>query len=206
MALIQAEIVVVVAVAALVVEDGPALQRVLDARERHPRSPASRAVATASSSAFSAVRASPSLRAARNSIAVVVDRRRRSPRERAAQQLARRSSARQRLQRVHAQRESSAPLTSKDGFSVVAPISVTQALLDGGQQRVLLGLVEAVDLVEEEDRPRAPPSRAGRSAARSITARTSARPACTALSSSNAACERSATIRASVVLPDPGGP
>ena len=28
-----------------------------------------------------------------------------------------------------------------------------QALLDGGQQRVLLGLVEAVDLVEEEDGP-----------------------------------------------------
>ena len=49
-----------------------------------------------------------------------------------------------------------------------------QALLDRGQQRVLLGLVEAVDLVEEEDR------RGGRSArrsrARSITSRTSARP------------------------------
>jgi hypothetical protein len=30
-----------------------------------------------------------------------------------------------------------------------------QAVLDGGQQRVLLGLVEAVDLVEEEDRGRA---------------------------------------------------
>ena len=38
---------------------------------------------------------------------------------------------------------------------MVAPISVTQAFLDGRQQRVLLGLVEAVDLVEEEDRPRA---------------------------------------------------
>jgi len=43
-------------------------------------------------------------------------------------------------------------------------------------------------------------------AARSITARTSARPACTALSSSKAAWECSAISRASVVLPDPGGP
>ena len=42
--------------------------------------------------------------------------------------------------------------------------------------------------------------------ARSITALTSARPACTALSSSNAAPEAPATIRASVVLPLPGGP
>jgi len=53
---------------------------------------------------------------------------------------------------------------------------------------------------------RARPALARRWEARSMMARTSARPACTALSSSNAACERSATIRASVVLPDPGGP
>jgi hypothetical protein len=47
-------------------------------------------------------------------------------------------------------RESRAELTSKYGFSVVAPISVTSPVLDRGQQRVLLRLVEAVDLVEEE--------------------------------------------------------
>ena len=98
-------------------------------------------------------------------------------------------------------RESSAELTSKYGFSVVAPISVDEALLDRGQQRVLLGLVEAVDLVEEEDRRarRWPGGAAGRARAR---ARTSGRPASTALSSSNAACAAAATIRASVVFPD----
>ena len=96
-------------------------------------------------------------------------------------------------------------MTSNAGFSVVAPISVTQALLDGRQQRVLLGLVEAVDLVEEEHRLPAAgiapvggaldhrahlgaPGRRRRSAPR--------RPR----------RERSATIRASVVLPEPGGP
>ncbi len=45
-----------------------------------------------------------------------------------------------------------------------------------------------------------------RSSARSITARTSARPALTADSSSKAPCAALATIRASVVLPAPGGP
>ena len=44
-------------------------------------------------------------------------------------------------------------MTSKDGFSVVAPISVTTALLDVREEGVLLGLVEAVDLVAEQDRP-----------------------------------------------------
>ena len=43
-------------------------------------------------------------------------------------------------------------LTSKNGFSVVAPISDERAVLDRRQQGVLLGLVEAVDLVEEQDR------------------------------------------------------
>ncbi len=43
-------------------------------------------------------------------------------------------------------------LTSKNGFSVVAPIIVKRAVLDRRQQTVLLRLVEAVDLVEEQDR------------------------------------------------------
>ena len=47
----------------------------------------------------------------------------------------------------------SAELTSKYGFSVVAPIRVSEPFLDGRQQRVLLCLVEAMDLVQEEDRP-----------------------------------------------------
>ena len=43
-------------------------------------------------------------------------------------------------------------LTSKNGFSVVAPISASRPSSTLGQQRVLLGLVEPVDLVEEQDR------------------------------------------------------
>ena len=81
-------------------------------------------MASASSSAFSAVRASPSLRAARKSIAS-------SSIGVVASALARRSistissslSACSAYTRV---RESSAPLTSNAGFSVVAPISVTR--------------------------------------------------------------------------------
>ncbi len=49
-------------------------------------------------------------------------------------------------------RESSAALTSNDGFSVVAPIEHDRARLDVGQERVLLRLVEAVDLVDEQHR------------------------------------------------------
>ncbi len=49
-------------------------------------------------------------------------------------------------------RDRSAELTSKYGFSVVAPISVITPSSTAGSTRVLLRLVESVDLVEEEDR------------------------------------------------------
>ncbi len=49
------------------------------------------------------------------------------------------------------ERESSGPMTSNDGFSVVAPIRVTVPSSTYGQDGVLLRLVEAVDLVDEED-------------------------------------------------------
>ena len=52
-------------------------------------------------------------------------------------------------------RDSSAALTANDGFSVVAPISVTVPCSTCGKKRVLLRLVEAMNLVDEEDRPRA---------------------------------------------------
>ena len=42
-------------------------------------------------------------------------------------------------------------MTSKEGFSVVAPMKGDRAVLDVGQDDVLLGLVEAVDFVHEED-------------------------------------------------------
>ena len=90
-------------------------------------------------------------------------------------------------------------MTSKYGFSVVAPISVTQAVLDRVQDRVLLRLVEAVDLVDEEDRPPARTAEALLGAPEHR--RTSSTRAETAESSSNAAPVCSATIRASVVLP-----
>ena len=84
-------------------------------------------------------------------------------------------------------------------------MSVEEAGLDGRQERVLLGLVEAVDLVEEEDRPLARSCPAARSPA-AMTARTSATEAETAESSSKAAPVVAATMRASVVFPLPGGP
>src|SRR5262249_4064378 len=91
------------------------------------------------------------------------------------------------------------------------------ALLDPRQEGVLLGPVEAVDLVEEEDRPlagRAPPGKrivpgrswAGRRRARSPTSRPSSPPAVTADRVSKALAVAPATSRAVVVLPVPGGP
>ena len=53
------------------------------------------------------------------------------------------------------QRESSAEMISKEGFSVVAPMRRMDAALDVGQESVLLGFVEAVDFVDEEDGARA---------------------------------------------------
>ena len=43
-------------------------------------------------------------------------------------------------------------MTEKKGFSVVAATRVTQRFSTPGQQRVLLGLAEAVHLVDEEHR------------------------------------------------------
>ena len=52
-------------------------------------------------------------------------------------------------------------MSEKNGFSVVAPIEHEQTLLDVREQRVLLRAVEAVDLVEEEDRALALLAQAG---------------------------------------------
>jgi hypothetical protein len=77
-----------------------------------------------------------------------------------------------------------------------------KALLDRGQQGVLLGLVEAVDLVEEEDRAAA----AGPALAGAGDDLADLGAAVQADSSSNAASACWAASRASVVLPAPGGP
>ena len=50
-------------------------------------------------------------------------------------------------------RDRSAAFTSNDGFSVVAPTSTIVPASTWGKQRVLLALVEAVDLVDEQHRP-----------------------------------------------------
>ena len=62
-----------------------------------------------------------------------------------------RSSSERGWSRRTRERERSGAVTSKDGFSVVAPTKSTRPF-EGRQEGVLLGLVEAVDLVYEEDR------------------------------------------------------
>src|ERR671911_768630 len=97
----------------------------------------------------------------------------------------------------------SAELTSKYGFSVVAPTSVTVPSSTAGSSASCWALLKRWISSRKKIVAR-PPRR--RSSARAITSRTSARPAFTAERSSNAASACSAVIRASVVLPVPGGP
>ena len=79
-----------------------------------------------------------------------------------------------------------------------------QAVLDGGQEGVLLALVEAVHLVEEEDGARF--SSASRWRAASMVARTSFTPAVTADMDAKCRSVWEAMTLASVVFPVPGGP
>ena len=76
---------------------------------------------------------------------------------------------------------------------------------DVRQERVLLRLVEAMDLVDEEHRAPARAARAARSAA-AMTSLISLMPEVTALNATNSAPATDASSRASVVLPVPGGP
>jgi hypothetical protein len=101
-------------------------------------------------------------------------------------------------------RLSSAELTSKYGFSVVAPMSVTSPSSTAGSSASCWALLKR--WISSRKNTVGSPLVLRRCAARSMTPRTSARPACTALSSSKAALAERATIRASVVLPVPGGP
>ena len=48
-------------------------------------------------------------------------------------------------------RLNSGELIAKNGFCVVAPMRMMRPFLDIGQQHVLLGAVEAVQFIEEED-------------------------------------------------------
>ena len=71
-----------------------------------------------------------------------------SPRRTSASMASRSSGSR----RNSVLRLRSGGLTSKNGFSVVAPIIVNVPSSTAGSRRVLLGLAEPVDLVEEQDR------------------------------------------------------
>ena len=105
---------------------------------------------------------------------------------------------------ITVQRERSAELTSKYGFSVVAPMSVTRPSSTACSTESCCALLKRwISSMKRIVRRPFPPSR---SRARAITARTSSTRAETAEISSNAAPVRSATIRAIVVLPVPGGP
>ena len=114
--------------------------------------------ATASSSAERATRASPPDQRASLSISSGSTRGFDDWRGRARGQRGRASGSWRCLPRAAVresttrQRESSAALTSNDGFSVVAPIRVIVPSSTAPKQCVLLPLVEAMDLVDEENR------------------------------------------------------
>ena len=95
-------------------------------------------------------------------------------------------------------------MTSKYGFSVVAPISVITPSSTAGSNASCCALLKR--WISSRNRIVRWPCAPSRSRAPAITARTCATVAETAESSSNAAPVALATIRASVVLPLPGGP
>ena len=102
------------------------------------------------------------------------------------------------------QRETSAPITEWNGFSVVAPISVTRPDSTTGRSASCWALLKRwISSMKSTVRCPCEPSR---SRARPITACTSALPDETAESSSKTDCVLAATMRASVVLPVPGRP
>src|SRR5690349_14646379 len=102
------------------------------------------------------------------------------------------------------QRDNRAEFTSKYGFSVVAPISVTRPDSTAGSRASCWALLNR--WISSRNRIVFCPVCPRRCSDSAITLRTSAIPTCTANSSSKWACVVWATIRASVVLPVPGGP
>ena len=105
---------------------------------------------------------------------------------------------------ITVQRESSAEFTSKYGFSVVAPMSVTSPSSTAWRTESCCALLKRwISSMKRIVLSSLPPRR---SRARAITARTSSTRADTAEISSKAAPVRSATMRAIVVFPVPGGP
>ena len=96
-------------------------------------------------------------------------------------------------------------MTSKYGFSVVAPTSTTSPSSTAGSSVSCWALLKRW-ISSRKKIVGSPLVVAPVLGARSSTSRTSARPAFTAEASSNAARAFTASSRASVVLPVPGGP
>ena len=101
------------------------------------------------------------------------------------------------------QRDSSAPLTSNDGFSVVAPIRMMLPFSTKGRKASCWALLKRW-ISSTNTIVRSPKRRL--SSACCMTCRISLMPLVTAEKSMNAALVRLAMMRASVVLPTPGGP
>ena len=95
-------------------------------------------------------------------------------------------------------------MTSKYGFSVVAPISVSRPSSTAGSSASCCALLKR--WISSRKKIVGRPVARRSSSARLIAARTSARPALTADSSTKSAFAAVPTSRASVVLPLPGGP
>ena len=95
-------------------------------------------------------------------------------------------------------------MTSKYGFSVVAPMSVTSPFSTAGSSASCCALLKR--WISSRKRIVRRPLVPSRSRALPSTSRTSFTVADTADSSSNAAPVEAATMRASVVFPEPGGP
>ena len=102
------------------------------------------------------------------------------------------------------ERESSAAFTSNDGFSVVAPMSTMSPASTRGRNASCCALLNRW-ISSMKTMVRRPVARRIRSASL-ITSRISLMPASTALKETNRALVVSAMMRASVVLPVPGGP
>ena len=102
------------------------------------------------------------------------------------------------------ERESSAALTSKDGFSVVAPISTMSPASTRGRKASCCALLNRW-ISSTKTIVRWPIERR-RATASAITALMSLMPAITALNGTKRARVAAAMTRASVVFPVPGGP
>ena len=101
-------------------------------------------------------------------------------------------------------RDSSGLITEKNGFSVVAAISVTQRFSTPGSSASCWALVKRC--TSSTNRTVSCPPRASSALAPSMAARTSLTPAATADTSTNRRRVCWLTIAAMVVLPVPGGP